>query len=193
MSSRWLPRISGDVGGGGGGAVILAGDVTGPSGANTVVAIQGTPVDPAAPAPGDHFVFDGVDWTPTPASAGSSIVSAPGAWTVPIAVVVGDIVYATGAFTADVADRTSKATMPAIGVVIAKPIATTATLLYYGEIPAGIFPALTFIPGTEYWVGVAGSAETPGTSVAGEVVQRVGVAISDTQLMFTPDPTTTNL
>jgi hypothetical protein len=189
MSSRWLPRISGG-GLGGSGGDTLAGDVTGPLLANTVEAIQGNPVSAAAPAVGDVFEWTGALWAPTPgAAAGSSLISAAGAYTVPGAVAVGDIVYSTGSFTADVADRTAPATMPAIGVVVAKPIATTATILYYGE--AAVFGGLT--PGAEYFVGVAGAVETPGTNVSGEVVQRIGVAISATTILVTPDPTTTNL
>lgn len=186
--SRWLPRIT-NPGLGGGGGGVLAGDVTGPLAANTVVAIQSNPVTPGVPALGEALIWDGLAWTPSLLPGGGAIVSSPGAWTVPVAVAVGDIVYVTGAFTADVADRTAPATMPAIGVVIAKPIATTATVLYYGEAP--VFVGLT--PGAEYFVGVAGAVETPGTSIAGEVVQRVGVAANATTIVFTPDPTTTNL
>jgi hypothetical protein len=155
-----------------------------------VVAIQGTPVSAAAPGVGDHLVFDGAAWTPTPASAGSGLVSLPGAWTVPAGVAVGDVVYGTGSFAADVADRNAVATMPALGLVIAKPLATTATLLYMGESPA-IFVGLT--PGAEYYVGLLGAIETPSAAVDGDVVQRVGVAASATVLIFNPDPTTTDL
>jgi hypothetical protein len=81
-------------------------------------------------------------------------------------------------------------TMPAVGIVIAKPIATTATLLYYGESPA-IFAGLT--PGVEYYVGLSGAIEAPSAAMAGEIVQRVGVALTPSRLLFTPDPTTVKL
>lgn len=72
--SRWLPRVSGQ---GGGGAVgVLGGDVTGPAAANTVVAIQGSPVSAAAPAPGDVFVWSGAAWVPTPGIAAATLQTA---------------------------------------------------------------------------------------------------------------------
>lgn len=123
--------------------------------------------------------------------SGSRLESAAGAWSVPGAVAIGDVVYATGSFAADVADRSSALTMPAIGVVIAKPTAVTATLLYYGESPA-IFGGL-LTPGVEYYVGLAGAIEAPSAAMAGEIVQRVGVAATTSTLLFTPDPTTVKL
>jgi hypothetical protein len=122
-----------------------------------------------------------------------NIESLPGQWAVPGSVLVGDLVYATGAFSADKASSLSPVTMPCIGIVTAKPIATSATILYYGESPA-VFAGL--IPGSEYFVGlVAGTLVIKSGSPAapGEVSQRVGVAISGNHLLFTPDPTTVNI
>jgi hypothetical protein len=117
------------------------------------------------------------------------MTSLPGEYTVPGAVGVQDIVYITGSSTADVTDRTSAATMPAIGVVIAKPTATTATLAYVG--PVSGFATLT--PGAEYYIGTAGGIESPSAAGDGDVVQRAGVAITADILLFNPDPTTTDL
>jgi len=55
--------------GGGGGPVTLAGDVTGPSGSNTVAELQGTPLNAPTPVFGDVLTFDGVEWVPLPVSA----------------------------------------------------------------------------------------------------------------------------
>lgn len=47
-----------------GGASVLAGDVIGPSGANTVVGLQTRPVNGTAPASGDVLQFNGSEWIP---------------------------------------------------------------------------------------------------------------------------------
>lgn len=76
-------------GGSGGGAVTLAGDVTGPALANTISALQGTPVNAAAPAPNDVLTFDGATWVP---AAVGAIVGALGgdlSGTLPNPTVVG--------------------------------------------------------------------------------------------------------
>jgi hypothetical protein len=58
------------------GGGVLAGDVTGPIAANTVVAIQGTPVSAAAPAPGDVLTLVAGVWTPAPGAGGGTLQSA---------------------------------------------------------------------------------------------------------------------
>ncbi len=95
---------------------------------------------------------------------------------------VGDVVYVTGSFTADQADNTSIATAPSIGVVIAKPLATTATITYFGE--ASVFAGLT--PGAIYYVGTLGAITTSPPVTAGNVVQRVGVAADANTLIVNP-------
>ncbi len=122
-----------------------------------------------------------------PVAPASSVESAAGAWTVPMAAAVGDLVYVTGAFTADEADASSVATSPAIGVIIAKPTPVTATLSYFGE--TAVFGGLTV--GADYFLDtVAGGITTTAPSTPGEVVQRVGVAINATTLLFDPEQPT---
>jgi len=182
-----VPLLTGTGGGGGGG--ILAGDAVGPLLANTVVAIQNNPVTAGVPAVGDMFVWDGAAWTPTPGLSGG-VSSAPGAWTVPAGAVVGDVIYASGAFVGALADASANATTPGIGVITAKPTAVTATVLYYGETPVGTYAGLAV--GSEYFLSlVAGGIIVEGSAPTGtgEVLQRLGVAISLTQLLLMPDPT----
>ena len=58
--TTWLPV---DQTGGGGGS--LNGDVTGAVGSNTVIRIQGRPIDSSAPSSGQALVWNGSAWTPT--------------------------------------------------------------------------------------------------------------------------------
>jgi hypothetical protein len=129
-------------------------------------------------------VWDGAAWTPTVPSVGSQVTSGVGAYTVPVGVSVLDVVYITGAFAADRADNTSLGTTPGIGVVIAKPLATTATVAYFGEV-AG-FVGLT--PGAVYFLGTLGAIVTVAPGAPGNVIQRVGVAISGTTLLLNAGP-----
>ena len=115
---------------------------------------------------------------------GSAIVSAVGAWTVPAAVAVGDAVYVTGSFAADKADNTSLPTTPAIGIVIAKPLATTATVAYAGEVT--VLAGLT--AGAVYYLGVAGAITTVAPGAPGNVIQRLGTAASATTLLLIASP-----
>jgi hypothetical protein len=121
---------------------------------------------------------------------GTGIISLVGAWTVPAGSADGDLLYVTGDFIADLADASAPGTTPAMGMIIDKPTATTATVLYLGESPVGLLAGLSV--GSEYFLSlVAGGIIIEGSAPidVGEVVQRVGVAITGTQLLFNPDPT----
>lgn len=54
----------------GSGPVVLAGDAVGPVGANVVEGFQGRPVDPAAPAAGEVYVWGGASWAPGAVASG---------------------------------------------------------------------------------------------------------------------------
>lgn len=69
MSRRYIGTVGT---GGSGGPITLAGDVTGPSGANIISSLQGSPVNAPTPSFGDVLTFDGVEWVPLPVSAVSS-------------------------------------------------------------------------------------------------------------------------
>lgn len=117
---------------------------------------------------------------------GQDIQSVDGAWSVPMGVGIGDVIYTTGAFAGDIADNLSMVTMPAVGIVIAKPTPITATVAYLGEVAA--FGALSV--GVEYFVGTSGAVTTAAPVAVGSVVQRLGVAISGTTLLLIPSPVT---
>ncbi len=63
MSRRYIGSFG--TGGGGGGGT-LAGDVSGPAGANTIDAIQGNAVNAGSPGVGEVLIFDGTEWAPGP-------------------------------------------------------------------------------------------------------------------------------
>ena len=113
------------------------------------------------------IVTDGAGgWTLTPAPSATT-----GLWSVPITVVVGDLVYATAvAATADKADYGSVVTARAVGIVIVKPTAITATVVYNGEVTG--FLGLT--PGDSLFVGAAGAFTAAPPAVAGQVVAPIG-------------------
>ncbi len=53
--------------------VTLAGDATGPAGANTVARIRGVNVLATAPAAGQHLRFSGTDWSPSLVALGTDV------------------------------------------------------------------------------------------------------------------------
>jgi hypothetical protein len=98
----------------------------------------------------------------------------------PVGVAVRDAVYITGADTVDQADASSAVSSPAVGLVRAKPTATTALVQTAGELPG--FVGLT--PGVPYYI----SGTTPGAITAaapggGNAVQVVGFARNTTTLI----------
>jgi hypothetical protein len=141
-------------GGGGGGGGILAGDVTGPIAANTVVAIQGTAVNAAAPNVGDVLEFDGAEWVPTPGGGGGTLQDAYDAGNT-IAVVAADgsvtLSNATDATDVLTIDRTFAGA--GVGVVVTMGANTTGIGIqstHLGDLASG--PAHLF----EYAGGTAG-------------------------------------
>lgn len=113
-------------------------------------------------------------------------ISGTGQWSVPAPVPVGALVRVSGPFQAALASNVAEASAPAIGVVLAKPTPTTATLAYLGTID--LFAGLTL--GADYFLGVNGAIVDAGglPVLPGEVVQLLGKAVSATSLLLNPEP-----
>ena len=123
--------------------------------------------------------FDAIDIA---AESFSNITSDSGEFAVLAGVNPNELMYASGSLAATVADNSSLATSPAIGLVLDKPTATTATVLFAGKIAA--FAGLTI--GADYFMGTAGSIITAGSlpTASGSVIQKIGVAVSATTLLL---------
>ena len=115
-------------------------------------------------------------------TGGTTLQSSAGAYTVPIAVSVTDVVYGTGILAADRADNSALATSRVVGVVVAKPTTTTATIAYEGEV--GGFVGLT--PAATYFLGTAGGITATPPSTVGLYLRRLGVALNSSTLLFDP-------
>ncbi len=97
----------------------------------------------------------------------------------PATVSMLDTVYISAANTVDKASALDN-TKPAIGIVIAKPTPTTATVRWYGEI--GGFVGL--VSGATYFLGtIAGAIADVAPVGLGNIVQRLGVARNTTTLL----------
>lgn len=109
-------------------------------------------------------------------------------FTVPAYVLVEDVLFQTGASTADRASNNAIITTPALGIVIAKPTATTATVALYGDVPMTGLTA-----GAVYYLGTAGGITStpldPTNPVnVNRVYQKLGRALTTTTLFLKPEP-----
>jgi len=111
-------------------------------------------------------------------------LSKVGEFTVPAGLTVGDIVYPSGNLAADKADNSSSATVPAVAMVVKKPTATTATLLFMGRVDG--LAGLT--AGDELFLGTGGSIVNASglPSAVGSYIQKIGDALSTTSMVFKP-------
>lgn len=109
----------------------------------------------------------------------------------PSGAAVGDAVYITGAKVGGVAqvatvDITSVSTMPAVGVITAKPTSTECTVQYGGEV--AIYSGLT--PGKVYMIDQNGEPTATLPSVGSDhYVQRLGIATSSDSMLLLLDVT----
>jgi hypothetical protein len=113
------------------------------------------------------------------------------------AAVVGDLVYwNTGGAEFQRASAAAAATTPALGVVATKPTAVTANLRASGQIDAMVDDlGGALVPGALYYLSptAAGKITAVPPNLPGQVVQRLGVALSPSVLLFTVDLDTVTL
>lgn len=123
----------------------------------------------------------------TSSATNQTIQSADLAWTVPGGTSLHQVIYATGsANTGGLADNSSTATAPAIGMV-SNVVGTTATIVYEGEVTG--FVGLTI--GAAYYLSTSGNITSTAldpvaNAGTGKVLQKIGVAKSSTVLLFAP-------
>jgi hypothetical protein len=99
-------------------------------------------------------------------------------------IAVNDVVYFSGTDTVALANAISISTAPAIGVVVAKPTSTTATVQWAG--PATGFSSLT--PDATYFLATTnGQITASPASATGNILQRLGVAEDATTLFLMVD------
>jgi len=103
-----------------------------------------------------------------------------GSYACPLTVNVGDFVYLSGVNAVDKASAAGPGTA-AVGVVVTKPLPTSATVLF-GSAEAGFFAGL--IPAAQYFLDLTLGGITASVAgfVAGNIVQRVGQAKDATTL-----------
>jgi len=146
---------------------------------------QGVPGGPGAPGPAGPIGPIGPAGPPgPPGPAGGGVISG---LTCTALESIGDVVYLNGSSIVSRASATSIATVPAQGFVVGKPTAITCDVQILGELTvlAGL------VPNNEYFLDLAlgGITNNVAGFVAGNVVQRVGDAISPTSLLLDIDPT----
>lgn len=97
---------------------------------------------------------------------------------------VGDPVYLTGPNTCASADAGIPATMPVLGIISQKPIATECWIVTQGAIEKA---AWGLTPGDTYWVAAGGGITNVAPTASGQAVQEIGYAKNATTLFVTLD------
>jgi hypothetical protein len=128
--------------------------------------------------------WKGIVIAPTGGGGGSKFdASDPGAYSVPPGSIIGSLVRASGNFSCLLADYTGQATMPCMGMIIAKPTPVTATIGYNGELTG----LVGLVAGTAFYCGVGVMTSTPPTNAqSGYIAQPVAIAINASTVMFNP-------
>lgn len=103
---------------------------------------------------------------------------------------VGDLVYIRDVFTGTryrvtKADPSDSLKMPAVAVIVDKQTPTACTIMFYGftNLYSGLTPGEAYVVGTD---GRPAKVGDPNYPIAGNIVQQVGVATDDDELLIRP-------
>lgn len=129
--------------------------------------------------------LDGIDDQIAVLSGAPGTGASDGLYNCASGISVGDAVYIDSSDNIVLADASNSSLYPCIGIVKSKPTATTAVVLYSGEIST--FSALTI--GATYYLSdlLAGAIVDTPPSTAGSIIQSIGVAKNDTTLVVMMD------
>jgi hypothetical protein len=103
---------------------------------------------------------------------------------------VGDLVYVRGLFTGtryrvERADPSDSLKMPAVAVIVSKQTPTACTIMFYGmtSLYSGLTPGEAYVVGTDGRPAKLGDPNYPGS---GYIVQQIGVATDDDEMLIRP-------
>lgn len=103
---------------------------------------------------------------------------------------VGDLVFIRDVFTGtryrvEKADPSDSLKMPAAAVIVSKQTPTACTIMFYGftNLYSGLAPGEAYVVGTD---GLPAKVGDPNYPVAGNIIQQVGVATDDDELLIRP-------
>ena len=125
-------------------------------------------------------------WQPFNVATVTGIDSGIGEIAVASGDAIGDLMYMSGSAAMAKADNGSLSTAPAVAIITGKPSSTTATVRYAGKVSG--FSGFT--PGEDLFLGTAGSIIGSGSlpSSANSIIQRIGTALSATELLLDVGP-----
>lgn len=130
---------------------------------------------------GDLLARSGTSIIGTSGSTTSNKVT--GSFSCTSLVLDGYAVYINGSNSVGTASANDPTKYPSIGIILNKPTATTAEVLFYGEIN---YPGL--ITGEAYYLSeISGQITNVAPASAGSVVQKIGVAKDNTTLIVMVD------
>jgi hypothetical protein len=123
-------------------------------------------------------------WYVSNGDGGANVVTGASTYTfiVAPAIAINDPVYVSATNTAALADATSVTTAPCVGFVTSKPTATSAIVQTNGFLTG--FSGL--VAGDTYFLAVGGGITTTPPNTVGNIIQKLGIAISSTVIWVQP-------